>query len=376
MWLNLVPCSTLATMNQKPTLPPEFWSRLEDSPYKHGFYNLLRWIDARTSTPHPLGRSSSPKHESVRLKQEPSLAFATSTISKASRPVGRVPEVSFLHFGLFGPNGPLPLHLTELARERLIHHRDPTLSAFADIFHHRLLSLFYRAWANVQISVSLDSPNEDFSRFIGSLMHFGDESLKNRDSVSDHAKLHFAGHFLRETRNPEGLSNILSKFFNIPVQVQEFVVHWLNIDPMHQSQLGGDQRLGQTTLLGRAVRDAHSKFRLVLGPLTHEQYQGLLPGTKKSQQLLDWVHQYTGVELSWDAILYLKQEEVPGIQLGQAIPLGLSSWLGKRSVKQGDAHDLIIDYEQRFQLLKTKQNRTQENMPEQEYDEFDDLLIT
>ena len=82
------------------------------------------------------------------------------------------------------------------------------------------------------------------------------------------------------------------------------------------------------------------------------------------------------MELSWDAILYLKQEEVPGIQLGQAIPLGLSSWLGKRSVKQGDAHDLIIDYEQRFQLLKTKQNRTQENMPEQEYDEFDDLLIT
>ena len=363
-------------MHQKSTLPPEFWSNLEAAPYQHGFYNLLRWIDARTAMPHPLGRSISPRHESIRLKQEPSLAFAPSTISKAIRPEGRLPEVSFLHFGLFGPNGPLPLHLTELARERLIHHRDPTLTAFADIFHHRLLSLFYRAWANVQINVSLDSPNEDFSRFIGSLMHFGDNSLKKRDSVADHAKLHFAGHFLRLTRNPEGLSSILSQFFNIPVQVQEFLVHWMPIAPEHQSQLGGTQQLGRTALLGRAVRDAHSKFRLILGSLTHKQYQNLLPGTKNSQQLLDWVRQYTGVELSWDAILYLKQEEVPGIQLGQAIPLGLSSWLGQRTVKQGDAHDLVIDYEQRFQLLQAKQNRPQENSSIEEHDEFADLLMT
>ena len=54
-------------------------------------------------------------------------------------------EVSILSFGLFGPNGPLPVHMTEYARERIYHHQDTSLSAFADLFHHRLALLFYRA---------------------------------------------------------------------------------------------------------------------------------------------------------------------------------------------------------------------------------------
>ena len=351
-------------MNQKPTLPPDFWQALEASPHKHGFYNTLRWLDARTPMRERLGRNSSPKHEPVRLKQEPYMAFAPSTTSKVTRAEGRVPEITFLHYGLFGPNGPLPLHFTELARERLIHHRDPTLAAFADIFHHRLLSLFYRAWADTRITVSLDSPNEDFSRYLASLMHIGFPSLQRRDSIGDHAKLHFAGHFLRQTRNPEGLSNILSTYFGIPVKVQEFVVHWVEIDSKHQSQLGGSQQLGKNSLLGRALRDAHSKFRLVLGPMSQEKYESFLPGQSNSQKILDWVRQYTGVELSWDAVLCLQHHDVQGIRLGQAKPLGLASWLGTRTVQQGDADDLIMDYEQRYQLARHGQSTERTSLEE------------
>lgn len=53
-------------------------------------------------------------------------------------------------FGLGGPNGPLPLHLTEYMRERQRNHADPTSKRFLDVFHHRLLSLFYRAWAEAR----------------------------------------------------------------------------------------------------------------------------------------------------------------------------------------------------------------------------------
>lgn len=49
--------------------------------------------------------------------------------------------MSILSFGLFGPNGPLPVHMTEYARERIYHHQDTSLSAFADLFHHRLALL-------------------------------------------------------------------------------------------------------------------------------------------------------------------------------------------------------------------------------------------
>ena len=45
-------------------------------------------------------------------------------------------------FGLLGPNGPLPLHLTEYVRERLRHHADPTFARFLDLFHHRFALFF------------------------------------------------------------------------------------------------------------------------------------------------------------------------------------------------------------------------------------------
>lgn len=260
-----------------------------------------------------------------------------------------------------------------------MHHRDPTMAAFADIFHHRLLTLFYRAWADAQATVSLDREQEDFSRFLGSLIHIGFDSLNHRDSIHDHAKLHFSGHFIRQCRNPEGLVSVIRSFFGIPAQLQEFMVHWIEIEPEQQTRLGGEHQLGQTTLLGRAVRDAHSKFRLVLGPLDEAQYRSFLPGSPQSQALLDWVRQYIGVELSWDAVLCLKHEEVKGIRLGQPTPLGLSSWLGQRSAEQGHAQDVVIDYEFRHGLALKKQAAMAAKAPQSQETldsaDFSQLLI-
>jgi predicted component of type VI protein secretion system len=60
---------------------------------------------------------------------------------------GARPRLGVRFFGLTGPQGPMPLHFTEYVRERARNHGDPTLARFLDLFHHRLLSLFYRAWA-------------------------------------------------------------------------------------------------------------------------------------------------------------------------------------------------------------------------------------
>ena len=121
-------------------------------------------------------------------------------------------------FGLFGPDGPLPLHLTEYARDRSRNHRDPSLQRFADIFHHRALSLFYRAWANSRPTISFDRPEDDrFALYTGALIGLGMESLRNRDAMPDLTKLHFAGHLSCQTRHAEGLASILSEFFKMPV---------------------------------------------------------------------------------------------------------------------------------------------------------------
>ena len=93
-------------------------------------------------------------------------------------------------FGLFGPNGPLPMHLTEYARERLRHADDPTLGRFLDVFHHRFLALFYRAWAQAQPTVNHDRPPRTGSpSYVGAFVGIGagDASRPRRPAGSREA---------------------------------------------------------------------------------------------------------------------------------------------------------------------------------------------
>ena len=152
--------------------------------------------------------ASRPAQDAVRLAQEPSVEFAPATLA-GWEPASRTapPARLLVHFfGLFGPDGALPLHLTEYARDRRRNHRDPTFQRFADIFHHRALSLFYRAWANSRPTVSFDRPEEDrFALYVGALIGLGMDSLRDRDAMPDLTKLHFAGHLACQTRHAEGL---------------------------------------------------------------------------------------------------------------------------------------------------------------------------
>jgi type VI secretion system protein ImpH len=334
--------------SSRPAMPAAFWRALEQNPYAHDLFHTLRWIDARAGGRVPLGREPVPRNEPVRLRQEPSLAFAPSTLASVDPGrEGRPPEVSIYSFGLFGPNGPLPLHLTEFVRERIHHHGDTTFAGFADIFHHRLILLFYRAWADAQSTVSLDRPEASFTRYVASLLHMGMPSLARRDTVMDHAKFFMAGHLVRQTRNPEGLKQILQTFFAVPVRIAEFVPQWIRLEPSQRLGLSGNMALGRDTILGSAVRDAQHKFRIELGPLSRADYASFLPGGRRARQLLHWVRDYIGVEFAWDVRPILKREQVPGMKLGAPQPLGLSSWLGTRRACQGDARDLLLDYESR-----------------------------
>ncbi|WP_411900850.1 type VI secretion system baseplate subunit TssG, partial [Salmonella enterica] len=52
--------------------------------------------------------------------------------------------------GLWGPNGQLPLHDSELELNRSESRHEPTLVHFSNIFHHRWLTQFCQAWRSAQ----------------------------------------------------------------------------------------------------------------------------------------------------------------------------------------------------------------------------------
>ena len=272
-----------------------------------------------------MGESVLAKEDPIRLGQTPSLAFAPRTLSELVRGVeGLPPRLDVLFFGLFGPNGPLPLHLTEYARERLRNHGDPTFARFADIFHHRLLSLFYRAWANAQPTVNLDRPETDrFAIYIGSLIGMATPAMRNRDSIPDHAKFHFSGRLSSVARHPEGLLAMLGEFFGLPVAVKEFVGQWTEIPPDFRCILDENAKaadLGLSTTIGSHVWDCQQMFAVVVGPVSFRDYLRLLPGGASLPKLVDFVRNYLADELMWELRLILRKAEASGGPAGSIRP--------------------------------------------------------
>jgi type VI secretion system protein ImpH len=249
-------------------------------------------------------------------------------------------------FGLFGPNGPLPIHITEYARERLRHADDPTLCRFLDVFHHRFLALFYRAWAQAQPYVNRDRPKSDlFTVYIGAFLGMSPATLRDRDALPDLAKFFHVGALIRHVRNTEGLVHILRHFFRVPVAIEEFVGHWMSLSARERTYLTPEgASLGAGAVLGGRVWDRQHKFRIHLGPLTLDQYESFLPGGTPLNKLVDWVRLYFCFELDWDVRLMLKKNEVPSVKLGGRERLGWTTWLGRRRTDT-DAADLCVDAE-------------------------------
>ncbi|MDX7998291.1 type VI secretion system baseplate subunit TssG [Xenorhabdus sp. Reich] len=335
--------ATALSIRRISRLPDDFWQQLTQAPWQFDLFQTLRRIDAQSGADYMLGSAPLPKYELLRLGQKASMIFAPSTISEIKkRDNSTLYDILIYSFGLFGPNGPMPLHITEYAYSRQYNYQDSTLNAFINLFHHRLIMLFYRAWANAQPTVSLDRQDDQrFCHYLACLVGMGLPAQQKPDSISDHARYSLSGHLSRQGHNAEGLSKILLNYFGIPIKIVQNIPQWLKIETRDQAQLKAGRnmpRLGQSTFLGTALYDVQHKFRIELGPLIMAEYKKFLPGEPKSQQLRDWVHQYLGIEYAWDVRLILHQSETKGIHLSEPIKLGLNSWLGKmeQPIHRGD----------------------------------------
>jgi type VI secretion system protein ImpH len=320
---------------------------LTAAPHDYGFFAALRRLEALYAERPRLGRSSRPAEDALRLAQEPSITHAPASLAGYEPGADGRPDRLLVHFfGLFGPDGPLPLHLTEYARERRRNYGDAAFQRFTDLFHHRALSLFFRAWADVRPTVSFDRPAQDrFGHYVGALIGLSTPGLRDRDAMPDLTKLHFAGHLAAQTRHAEGLAAILSAFFDVPVAVQSFIGAWLPLPDGDRTRLGDDAAtaaLGRSALLGGRVWSRQHKFRVAFGPLSLADYERLLPGGLSFHRLLPLVRNYAGDALIWDVNLILRREEVPPTVLGRQGRLGWTTWLMPRRASH-DAADLFLD---------------------------------
>lgn len=309
-------------------------SRHASGPLADWFAAVRRLECAFAERPR-IGRSYRPVDDAVRFSHPPSLDFAPAAIAgvDALAP-GRV-RIRSAVFGLWGPNGALPLHLTEYALERRHVYHDTALDAFADVFQHRMLGLFYRAWAESQPCVQADRPGDDaFATCLGALAGVAADEPLSRPMRFNAAR------FTLRSRSADGLRAVLSVLLALPVRVEEHVPDWLAVDEASRCRIGRS-RLGHEGVLGRAVRDAGGRFRVHIGPMPRSRYLALCPGGSDWPAVVALVRRYVGDGHAWDARLCLRRREVPAARLGHEARLGRSTWIGTPAGDR-DPDDLVI----------------------------------
>lgn len=300
------------------------------------FFALIRMIESLTGAQY--GESKSPKEDPVFLGQHPHINFATTTIEQlrcANRTDHTWVDVNF--FGLLGPNGPMPLSMSEEITVSLSAKPKQQITDFYNIFHHRLLSLLYRAWANKEpqlLSSKKTQPTNSFrsnyDKYIGTLAGYGLPSLLNRDSMPDFGKLGHAAFLGGYSKHRAGLQNILLQLFDIPAQIQEFTGEWIPIPENFRCQLKPSsqaKQLGINSTLGKNSWQCQYKFQVWLGPLDFVTYQSCLPGSPRLRQINDTIKNYVGLEFEWEIVLMLKKGDIPKPDLKKNVQLGWTTWL-------------------------------------------------
>jgi type VI secretion system protein ImpH len=271
--------------------------------------------------------------------------------------------VSFL--GLIGASGVLPLHYSAetIARNQ---NQDRALAEFFDIFQHRAVSLFYRAWRKYRLPFELepalrrqllgssDEPRESdlFSFVLMCLVGLGTEGLGRRLAIADETAAFYAGHFTHAPRSALALERMVGDYFGLAAEVRQFAGRWLALPsdqrttmPSAHQPRGSYCALGRTSIVGSRVWDVQTRFRVRLGPMSYRQFLEFLPGGAAMRRLADLVRLYVGPALEFEVQPVLKRDEVPTAQLGGAgagkTMLTRNGWLATRR-RERDADEAVF----------------------------------
>lgn len=349
--------------------------RLADEAHSYNFYqavSLLAQLQKRN-------QDQSCGEEPLRFVSTPTLSFPASAIQRVDLAEGTQPaEVAVNFMGLTGPSGVLPRHYTEkvmqVERDCSGENRS-TIRAWFDMFTSRFIWSMYRAWQKMRIDRSLpvedgpQPPEGAFARSLFSLIGFGQNALRNRlqvktldaggpdeahspdDRVRDWALLRHTSVLARRRRSASQIARVLSDYFQVPVEVQQFQGQWLELERESQTRLGdpnASSQLGNSAIVGRRVWDVESKLSLRVGPLNREQFENLLPCVApKSERrrffmLCQLARVLIGPEFDFDVQLVIDRQAVPSVQLNDGTAqdrfrLGWNTWLAPTALRHDPA---------------------------------------
>lgn len=361
--------------------------RLRDEPYQFTFYQAVRLLLSQAvaddgaaqsgyrSRHGRLGTVSNISEEPVRFRMQPALSFAPSevisleprkSVSEGSDDsADGTAEMEVAFWGLTGPAGALPNHYTQQVIDR-VHAKDLAMRDFFDIFSHRQLSFFYRAWekyflaAGFENAIQQDHPEHDLIReALLSLVGRGTSGVRDRLEASDDACVYYGGLFV-DRPTAESLRAMVSDYLQLPAKVLSLFGQWLVLPIPERSRLGrvdGHCRMGVDTIVGGRTWDPSSKFRVQIGPVTWAQFERLMPTGDTLVRICQFIRSYVGLEFDFDLQVILLADEIPACELpaetasdttqgfaGIKPHLGWNTWLCSKTPAR-DSDDAVFHHD-------------------------------
>ena len=316
-------------------------------PTAYGFFQAVRLLGRLYPHRRSVGRFGDPAEEVVHFSARPVIAFPPSEIHAVDLPANHPARMVVNFMGLIGPIGVLPYHYTQLVAERA-RIRDRALRDFLDLFQHRLISLFFRAWEKYHFTTAYERDGRDgVTEHLRDIIGLGIESFRNRLPVADELLLYYAGALGPQSRSAIALEQMLGDIFAVPVAVEQFVGGWYRLTTTTQCRVGDEtgpaEQLGLGAVVGDEMWDQQAGVRLRLGPLTREQYEQFLPTGRAYEQLRTVARFFSHDQFDFEMQLVLAREDVPGCVIGadDTPPLGWRTWLRTKPFAH-DADDTIL----------------------------------
>lgn len=313
------------------------------------FLPLVALLERLTSNAVRVGGDGPPADEAIRFRHDPSLTFSSGDVSQV-RLVPRVSEwgdeqngpkhtfeVVTTFLGLTGASSPLPGYMIEeIAQEDP---DKPLKRQFLDLFHHRLLSLLYRALSRYMPEGEATRAGDDvWSRRVLALAGLDTYERGPLVGLSVAQLLRLAPLLATRARTARTLELALADVLRnelgeARVSVRQFAGSWVDVEEEQRTKLGKlNYQLGRNVMIGGKLFDRAGKFIIGISPLDGSTYHRLLPEGDLSPLVREVVTLVVRDPLECALELGVSEEVLGAFKLTTKAPakLGRNTYLGGR----------------------------------------------
>jgi len=356
---------------------PSLEDTLFDQGYEFEFFQAARLLARLFPQRKDVGSAARPGEEFARFvtlanggdfkQAQLAMAFPASPIydikqlQNSTEPARMI--IAFM--GLTGTQGVLPLCYTEQLLESKAA-KDNALAAFLDLFNHRLVSLFYRAWEKhrpavlYEMAATRKHEPDALTQDLFSLVGMGTKGLRGRLGIHDESLLLYAGLIAQRPHSAVALRGILRDYFSMPVEIDQCIGTWYELEDADRCYLSEDSernQLGIGSFIGDEVWDPQARFRIRVGPLGLERFKEYFPDGTTMGKFVGLTRYLAGQAAVFEVQVFLRADEVPYFRLddegfrsegnglhppveSDSVRLGWMGWL-KTSTFVTDAGDAV-----------------------------------